>query len=88
MPPDVRRSNLRPQFSFRAEDFLSRVGRSRNGWGIVAGLLPACWACSVMGLVSVLGGVGLQDATVVCASVLVLALRSVSVPPHHNTGFQ
>ena len=41
-----------------------------------------------MGLVSVLGGMGLLDDSIVCASISLLAPRSTSAPPHHNTDFQ
>ena len=88
MPPGVRRSSLRPHLAFRTDDLLYRVGRLRNEWDVVARLQPACWVSSVMGLVSVLWRMGLLDASVVCASILVLALRSASAPPHHNTNFQ
>ena len=88
MPPDVRRFNRRPHFSFCAEYLSSCVGRSRDGWGVVSGLQPVCWACRVMGPVSVLGKVWLLYDDISCASSLFLALQSSSAPPHQNTDFQ
>ena len=42
----------------------------------------------MMGLVSVLGGVWLLDDSIVCASILLSALRAASALPHYNTNFQ